>query len=56
MIARKTDMSKIAAAGHEKNFSPSKIVKLSIKPTYEHAPERIHIPINRRDEDGHVII
>ena len=36
IIARKTDNDKIAAAGHEKNFSPSKIVKLDYKPPYEH--------------------
>ena len=42
-IARKTDMAAIHAAGHEKNFSPSKTVKLSYKPPYEHATDRVHI-------------
>ena len=36
VIARKTNMAKIQEAGHEKVFSPSKIVKLSYKPPYDH--------------------
>ena len=34
VIARKTNMERITAAGHEKNFSPSKIVKLNCTPAY----------------------
>jgi len=56
IIARKTDIDKIQAAGHEKNFSPSKIVKLNYKPPYEHQQERVHIAKNFRDEEGAVVI
>ena len=55
VIARKTNMEKIVAAGHEKAFSPAKIVKLDYTPAYEHKPERVHIQINKRDEEGTVI-
>ena len=43
IVGRKQDNDKIAAAGHEKVFSPSKIVKLTYKPPYEHAQERVHV-------------
>ena len=43
------------AAGHEKAFSPSKIVKLSYKPPYEHAAERVNVVKNFKDEEGNVI-
>lgn len=56
VIARKTNMDRIAAAGHEKNFSPSKIVKINLTPAYEHRTERVHIQINKRDEEGTVIV
>ena len=56
VIARKTDLTKIHEAGHEKNFSPSKIVKIDITPSYEHMVQQIHIAKNFRDEDGAVII
>ena len=53
---RKQDNEKIAAAGHEKAFSPSKIVKLSYKAPYEHQAERVNVVKNFKDEEGNVIV
>ena len=43
------------AAGHERVFSPSKIVKLDYTPAYKHQPEKVHIQINKKDEEGFII-
>ena len=55
IVGRKQDNDKIAAAGHEKVFSPSKIVKLNYKAPYEHQQERVHVQKNFKDEEGAVI-
>ena len=44
------------AAGHEKVFNPSKIVKLNYKPAFGHMPERTHIDKNFKDDEGAVMI
>ena len=56
VTARRQNNEAIAAAGHEKVFNPSKIVKLSYKPPYPEMTERVHIDKNFKDEEGTVMI
>ena len=53
---RKQNNEAIAAAGHEKIFNPSKIVKVNYKAPFEHMTDRRNIEKNFRDEEGNVMV